>query len=410
MSEQNNNNNRNLQNSTLGAGGTLLNDILVIDFSQFLSGPSAALRLADMGAQVVKIEKPGTGDICRQLYVSDVMIEGESTIFHAINRNKQSYAADLKDPDHLEKVKQILAKADVMMHNFRPGVMERIGLDYETVKNINPTIIYAEINGYGTDGPWKDLPGQDLLLQAASGLTWLSNNNDESPTPMGVAVVDIMAGTHIAQGILAALYKRGISGEGALIQVSMFESILDFQFEVLTCYYNDGNQLPVRSAVNSGHAYIAAPYGIYKTNDGYIALAMTNILLLADLLHCDPLKKFADSNDWFEKRDEIKEILANHLVSNTSVHWLRILEKADIWCAPVMDYDQLIKEEGYRLLNMEITVKTSNGLSVKTTRCPIRVDGKLLNSSKGAPVLGEDNEEVDKQFGLIKELQPVIKS
>ncbi|RYZ16537.1 MAG: CoA transferase, partial [Sphingobacteriales bacterium] len=201
----------------------LLDDIIVVDFSQFLSGPSAALRLADMGAQVIKIERPGTGDICRQLYVSDVMIEGESTIFHAINRNKQSYAADLKDVLDLEKVKQLLAKADVMMHNFRPGVMERIGLDYETVKKINPSIIYAEISGYGNDGEWSGLPGQDLLLQAASGLTWLSNNNDESPTPMGVAVVDIMAGTHIAQGILATLYKRAISGEGAMVQVNMFE-------------------------------------------------------------------------------------------------------------------------------------------------------------------------------------------
>lgn len=388
----------------------LLEDILVVDFSQFLSGPSAALRLADMGAQVIKIEKPGTGDICRQLYVSDVMIEGESTIFHAINRNKQSYAADLKDADDLEKVKQLLAKADVMMHNFRPGVMERIGLDYETVKNINPTIIYAELNGYGTEGSWKDLPGQDLLLQAASGLTWLSNNNDESPTPMGVAVVDILAGTHIAQGILASLYKRGVTGEGALVQVSMFESILDFQFEVLTCYYNDGNQLPVRSAINSGHAYVAAPYGIYQTKDSYIALAMTNIVLLAELLRCEPLKKFSDSNDWFDKRDEIKEMLASHLASNTADHWLTILEKADIWCAPVMDYDKLVKEEGYRVLNMEITVKTNNGLSVKTTRCPLRVDGKLLISAKGAPVLGEDNEVIDKQFGIVKELQPAIKN
>src|SRR5829696_5231675 len=124
----------------------LLEDIIVIDFSQFLSGPSASLRLADMGAQVIKIERPGTGDICRQLYVSDVMIEGESTIFHAINRNKQSYVADLKDSNDLAKVKQLLEKADVMMHNFRPGVMERIGLDYETVKSINPSIVYAEIN------------------------------------------------------------------------------------------------------------------------------------------------------------------------------------------------------------------------------------------------------------------------
>lgn len=383
----------------------LLQDILIVDFSQFLSGPSASLRLADMGAQVIKIERPGTGDICRQLYVSDVKIEGESTIFHAINRNKQSYAANLKNADDLEKVKQLLIKADVLMHNFRPGVMERIGLDYETVKAINPGIIYAEINGYGNEGPWKDLPGQDLLLQAASGLTWLSNNNDESPTPMGVAVVDIMGGTHIAQGILATLYKRGISGEGALVQVSMFESILDFQFEVLTCYYNDGNQLPVRSSINSGHAYIAAPYGIYKTKDGYIALAMSNILLLAQLLECQPLEQFTDNNDWFTRRDPIKKILAGHLASGTTGHWLGILEKADIWCAPVMDYEKLVQQEGYRTLNMEIVVKTSNGLSVTTTRCPIRVDGKMLVSERGAPVLGEHNVQIEHQFGLLNELQ-----
>jgi CoA:oxalate CoA-transferase len=383
----------------------LLQDIVVIDFSQFLSGPSAALRLADMGAQVIKIEKPGTGDICRQLYVSDVMIEGESTIFHAINRNKQSYAADLKDPDDLEKIKRLIEKADVLLHNFRPGVMQRLGLDYETIKNINPSIIYAEVSGYGNEGPWKDLPGQDLLLQAASGLTWLSNNYNESPTPMGVAVVDIMAGTHIAQGILACLYQKAITGAGALVQVSMFESILDFQFEVLTCYYNDGNELPVRSAVNSAHAYVAAPYGIYKTNDGYIALAMNNILLLAELLKCDPLKEFADSNDWFSKRDQIKKILADCLVKHITGYWLSILEKADIWCAPVMDYDALSKEDGYKLLNMEIVVKTSNGLSVTTTRCPLRVDGKLLISNKGAPVLGEDNEEIEEKFGLVKELE-----
>jgi crotonobetainyl-CoA:carnitine CoA-transferase CaiB-like acyl-CoA transferase len=383
----------------------LLQDILVVDFSQFLSGPSASLRLADMGAQVIKIERPGSGDICRQLYVSDVKIEGESTIFHAINRNKQSYEADIKDPEDLEKVKQLLTKADVMMHNFRPGVMERIGLDYESVKRINPTIIYAEITGYGNEGPWRDLPGQDLLLQAASGLTWLSNNYDENPTPMGVAVVDIMGGTHIAQGILAALFQRGISGEGALVQVSMFESILDFQFEVLTCYYNDGNQLPVRSSINSGHAYVAAPYGIYKTRDGYIALAMGNIVLLAQLLQCEALKEFSDNNDWFTRRDTIKQVLAEHLLGNDTQYWLDILEKADVWCAPVLDYEKLVKQDGYRALNMEIVVKTSNGLSVTTTRCPIRVDGKILVSEKGAPVLGEHNQEIEHQFGLLNELQ-----
>ena len=387
----------------------LLNDILVLDFSQFLSGPSASLRLGDMGAQVIKIEKPGTGDICRELYVSDVMIEGESTIFHAINRNKQSYVADLKNPDDLVKVKQLITKADVVMHNFRPGVMERIGLDYATVKEIKPDIVYAEISGYGNEGPWKDLPGQDLLLQSVSGLTWLSNNNNENPTPMGVAVVDILAGTHIAQGILAALYGRLTSGEGALVQVSMFESILDFQFEVLTCYYNDGRQLPVRGAVNSAHAYVAAPYGLYKTNDNYIALAMTNIPTLAHLLGCEPLKHFIDSNDWFAKRDEIKKILADHLKTKASAQWLAILEKADIWCAPVMDYDGLVKEEGYRILDMEVTVQTSKGISVTTTRCPVRVDGEILLSDKGAPRLGEHNEAIEQQFGIAGQLQGLHK-
>lgn len=382
----------------------LLQDIFVVDFSQFLSGPSAGLRLADMGAQVIKIERPGTGDICRQLYVSDVRIDGESTIFHAINRNKKSYVADLKKPAGLELVKQLLTKADVMLHNFRPGVMEKIGLDYETVRALNPSIIYAEVSGFGNEGPWAALPGQDLLLQAASGLTWLSNNHDESPTPMGVAVVDIMAGTHITQGILAALYKRAVTGEGALVQVSMLESILDFQFEVLTCYYNDGKQLPVRSAVNSAHAYIAAPYGIYKTTDGFMALAMSPIPKLAELLQCEPLKPFSDSQDWFSRRDEIKRLLAAHLQTHTTAHWLGILEAADIWCAPVMDYDTLVQHEGYRALNMEIKVQTSNGLTVTTTRCPFRVDGELLVSDIGAPMLGEHNAQIDQEFGLVNEL------
>ena len=376
----------------------LLDDILVIDFSQFLSGPSAGLRLADMGARVIKIEKSGSGDICRELYVSDVMLEGESTIFHAINRNKESYAANLKNAEDLEKVKILISEADVLIHNFRPGVMERLGLSYDTVKAINPSIIYSEISGYSEEGPWKDLPGQDLLLQSVSGLAWLSNNDNTTPTPMGVAVVDILAGAHLAQGILAALYQNAITGEGALVQVSMFESILDFQFEVLTCFYNDGNELPVRSSVNNGHAYIAAPYGIYKTKNGYLALAMGNIVTLGELLKCEELKCYTNAEDWFNKRDEIKKIVADHLLNGTTECWLNILEPADIWCSKVLDYDALTKEEGYKVLDMELKVKTSNGLQITTTRCPIRVDGKLLLSDKGAPLLGEHNRQIEEEF------------
>ena len=379
---------------------SLLQDIVIVDLSQFLSGPSAALRLADMGAQVIKIEKPDGGDICRQLYVSDVVLGGESTIFHAINRNKQSYAADLKNEAHLAKIKKLLAKADVMMHNFRPGVIERLGLDYETVKAINPDIIYAEISGYGDEGPWKNLPGQDLLLQSVSGLSWLTNNSDQPPTPMGVSVADILAGTHLAQGILAALYRRTVSGEGALVQVSMLESVLDYQFELITCFHNDGGQLPVRSSVNNGNAYIAAPYGIYQTADGHLALAMGNILTLGKLLECAPLLTFTDTSAWFSQRDEIKNVLVNHLVTQPTKHWLSILEPADIWCAQVMNYETLRNEEGYKSLHMELEVETGSGLEIVTTRCPLRVDGALLQSATGAPFIGEHNNIVDAQFGI----------
>ena len=379
----------------------LLENILVVDFSQFLSGPSTSLRLADLGARVIKIEKPGSGDICRELYVSDVKIEGESTIFHAINRNKESYCADLKNAGDLRKIRQLLAQTDVLLHNFRPGVMQRLGLDYETVKTINPSIVYAEISGYGQEGEFRELPGQDLLLQALSGLPYLSHNADQPPTPMGVAVVDILAGAHAAQGILAALYQRGVNGEGALVQVSMLESALDFQFEVLACFLNDGQELPERSAINNAHNYVGAPYGVYRTANGYLALAMGNIIQLGDLLGCPGLEAYPDPKDWFGQRDAIKRVLAEHLRGQATEHWLSILEPADIWCSEVLNYAQLLEQEGYQVLDMELVVKTTAGHRIRTTRCPVRVDGKTLGSTVGAPALGEHNTALDREFELI---------
>mgnify|MGYP002010178154 CR=1 FL=1 len=161
-----------------------LEGLTVLEFSQFLSGPYAGLRLSDLGARVIKIERPEVGDLCRTLYISDTDLEGDSTLFHAINRNKESFSANLKDPKDLELVKKLIAKADIITQNFRPGVIEKIGLDYESVKKINPQIVYGSISGYGSDGPWKDLPGQDLLAQSRTGLVWLNGNGGEAPTPM----------------------------------------------------------------------------------------------------------------------------------------------------------------------------------------------------------------------------------
>src|SRR5438067_1018329 len=150
-----------------------LDGMVVLEFAQFLAGPSAGLRLADLGARVIKIERPGAGEAGRQIAIKNLFIDGDSLVFHTINRNKQSYAADLKNPDDLAKVKQLIERADVMTHNFRPGVMEKLGLDYPSVAKLNPRIIYGEITGYGQSGPWKLKPGQDLLVQCLSGLTWL---------------------------------------------------------------------------------------------------------------------------------------------------------------------------------------------------------------------------------------------
>nr|WP_199000349.1 CaiB/BaiF CoA-transferase family protein [Flavobacterium sp. ASV13] len=373
-----------------------LEDYLIVDFSQFLSGPSASLRLADLGARVIKIEKPGTGDICRTLYTSDLIMNGESSVFHTINRNKESFAIDFKQPEELQKLKKLLAKADVVMHNFRPGVMERIGLSYDDVKVINPTVVYASISGFGNHPELKDLPGQDLLLQSLTALTWLSGNQEDGPVPMGLSIVDMLAGAHLAQGILAALYRKASQNIGGTVQVSMLESAFDFQFETITTFFNDGGELPVRTKTNNAHAYLGAPYGIYQTKNGYLALAMGSIPVLASLLKCDELLQFPENK--FTLRDEIKNILASHLLTQETQFWLDILEPADIWCAGVLNYEQLFKEDGFKVLEFTQQVEMLDGYSYKTTRCPIKIDGEYFTSTKGSPKLGQDNERIIKEF------------
>ena len=164
-----------------------LNGLVVLDFSQFLSGPLCTLKLADLGARVIKVERPGAGDLCRHLYLSDTDIDGDNSLFHAINRNKESITADLRDPGDRKRLRALLETADVMVQNFRPGVIERQGFGYDAVRAINPRIVYGSISGYGEEGPRKDLPGQDLLAQARSGLLWLTGSRDDPPMPMGLA-------------------------------------------------------------------------------------------------------------------------------------------------------------------------------------------------------------------------------
>src|ERR1700753_2455986 len=253
-----------------------LDGLTILEFSQYLSGPSAGLRLADLGARVIKIERPGSGDACRRLSIKNLWVDGDSLLFHTINRNKESFTADLKTKEGLEKIKALIKKADVLTHNFRPGVMESAGLNYEAVKAENPKLIYGAISGYGSEGPWKDRPGQDLLLQSMSGLAYMTGNEKDQPMPFGLSIADSLCGAQLVQGILGALVRRQRTGEGALVEISMMESLLDLQFEFLTTYHTSG-QLPRRSQFSNGNPLLSAPYGIYATADGYPAIAMVNI-------------------------------------------------------------------------------------------------------------------------------------
>lgn len=377
-----------------------LEGLLVLDFSQFLSGPSAALRLADLGARVIKIERPESGDICRTLYISNLQLDGDSTLFHSINRNKESFSIDLKNEQNRNQLNQLIAKADILIENFRPGVMERLQLDYQSIKEINPTIVYGEITGYGHDGPWENKPGQDLLLQSLSGLAYLNGDSAQQPVPFGLSVVDMIAGEQLVQGILAGLFRRTISNQGTYVQVSLLEAVLDIQFELLTVYLNDGRKLPKRSEVNNANVYLGAPYGIYETSDGYIALAMGSITELGKLIDCPELQIFADPQSSFDRRDEIKSILVKHMRTNTTDYWLSRLEPADFWAAEVMSWEKLLQHEGFKTLDMIQKIYRDKDLSMLTTRCPIRIDGQIFKTNVGSPRVGQHNESILEELGL----------
>ena len=377
-----------------------LQGLLVLDFSQFLAGPSCALRLADLGAEVIKIERPRGGDLSRSLYLADQSFAGESALFHTINRNKKSFAADLKNESDLRRVKALVARADVMVHNFRPGVMDRLGLDFDTVSTLNPKLVYAAITGYGVTGPWRDKPGQDLLVQSMSGLTWLSGDDSQGPVPLGVSIADLMAGAHLVQGILAMLVRRATTGRGGRVDVSLFESAMDIQLEQFTAFMNGGRAQPPRDKVNSASVYLGAPYGVYQTADGFLAIAMTPVDRLRKLIDCEALAPYDDSSTWFRERAAIKGILVKHLATRASAHWLGILEPADVWCAEVFTWPQMIRQKGFEALGLTQDIHDAKNGSMTTTRCPIRIDGEVLYSDRGAPPLGRDNEEITRAFSL----------
>ena len=379
-----------------------LDGMLVLDFSQFLAGPVAAMRLADLGARVIKIERPGTGDIGRTLAFAGLESDGDTLSFHIMNRNKESFAADLKSSEGLAEVWKLVAKADVIIQNFRPGVIERLGLGYEDVKKVNPRIVYGSASGYGSTGPWKDRPGQDLLAQSISGLPWLNGSKENPPIPVGLAVADIFTSTHLAHGVTALLLRREPTGVGGLVESSLIEAMLDLQFELISAHMFDPEVIVKRGAKNSAHAFLPAPYGLYETSDGYLAIAMTPIPQLGSLLDLD-FSAYEDPASWWSKQEEIMKALATQLKTRTTDAWLAILDAADIWCAPVLSLPELVAHEGFAELDMVQKTQRSSGdgasiVEITTTRSPMRIDGRTVTSTRGAPHVGEHTEEIRQEL------------
>ena len=372
-----------------------LEGLRVLDFSQFLAGPYAALKLADMGADVVKVERVGTGDLSRHLYLTDTRIGGESTIFHAINRNKRSVAVDMKSDSDRAAIRDLVRGADVVLQNFRPGVMDRLGFGYDAVRAINPKVVYGSVTGYGTDGPWVDLPGQDLLAQARSGMMWLTGGADDGPVAVGLPIGDVLAGAALAHGVLAMLFRRERHGIGGLVETSLMEVLADLQFELLTTWLNDGGRMPKRSGQNPAHAYLAAPYGVYATADGHVAIAMGKLDLLAGITGLDSETSALDP---FAARDRIKAGLAAALVTKPTADWMEAFIAADIWAAPVLDWRELVASGMMETLDMLQTVERGE-VRLQTTRLPIKFDGQRPAASRAAPALGDANDLLSKGWG-----------
>jgi len=369
-----------------------LKDIIVLEFSQYLAGPCAGLRLADLGARVIKIERPETGEAGRKLSIKNMWVDDSSLLFHTINRNKESFAVDLNREEDLQWLRKLIRNAHIIIHNFRPGVMERKGLNYEEVKRINPSIIYTEISGYSENGPWKNKPGQDLLLQSLSGLTYTTGNKNDPPTPFGLAMGDYLCGNQAAQFIIAALKKAKKTGKGSLLQLSLMESLIDFQFEFLTTYFQS-RKLPMRSEISNGNPLLSAPYGIYKTADGYLAIAMMPLSELNEILQLGALQDYRE-DEAFVKRDEIKAIIARRLLDHPNQYWLDKAAVLDLWIMPVLNWKEMEASQGYQILEMEQRVILNKGKSFLTTRCPIRINKKVLKSDKPAPEVGSGNETI----------------
>jgi crotonobetainyl-CoA:carnitine CoA-transferase CaiB-like acyl-CoA transferase len=374
-----------------------LDKLVVIDFTNHLSGPYCAMILADQGADVIKVERPGKGDDLRQ---SPPHVNGEGAPFMLWNRNKRSIELDLKNPDDLKTAKELVKTADVMVENFRPGVAERIGIGYETMAELNPSLIYCSISGFGQTGPYSSRGGFDLVAQAMSGLMTINGPPEGGPYRIPIAISDVAAGMNGAIGILTALQHRNKTGEGQQVDVSLLDSALSM------CVYEAANvfatgQKPER--LGQGHRG-SAPYQIFPTKDGWLALGasqqkfweQTCEIIGADNLISDP--RFLEKKDRVARQQELAAILAPYFQKENTKHWFKKLDALGIPCGPVMDHLETLSDPHIIAREMIAKVHHPKAGSGRTLGTPIKLSKTPGGVRQAAPTLGEHNDEVRDQL------------
>lgn len=374
-----------------------LTGVRVISLTHFLQGPSGVQFLADLGADVVKVEPPRGGAWERRWSGAETFLNGESVFFLLAHRNQRSITVDLKSGRGKDVLWRLIRAADVLVENYRPGVLDRLGFDYDAVHRANPRLVYCACSGYGPDGPYRERPGQDLLLQAESGLARLTGGADAPPTPVGTAVVDQHGAALIAVGVLAALHGRDRSGTGCRVDVSLLASALDLQIEPLT-YYLNGGRLQPRSRTGLATTFHEAPYGVYQTRDGWIAVSLSSIARLAELAGSARLTEFREE-ERFSRREEISAAIGEAMAARTTREWLDTLGAAGLWCAPVNGYVEVTADPQVQWNRTFLEVDHPRAGRVRLLTHPIRYNGEPPPLQRRPPLIGEHTAEVLRELG-----------
>lgn len=374
-----------------------LEGIRIVSFTQFLLGPAAVQYLSDLGADVVKIEPP-SGAWERSWAGGESFRNGVSVFFMLANRNSRSITLDLKSKEGLEAARELIATADVLVENFRPGVMDSLGLGYDAVRQDNPRLVYASASGYGGSGPFRKLPGQDLLLQAVTGLASITGSAKEAPVPAGAAVVDQHGASLLAMGILAALLHRGRTGEGQHVEVNMVQAGLDLQTEPLTYHMNGGKVSPPEEKV--GSQFHPGPYGIYPTQDGHVAISLSPVATVRQALDDAPeLLPYEDPSIAFAARDDIRRAMAALIAAYSTTDIVEKLRAGGVWCAPVNDLAAVLEDPIVTSLDPIMEIEHPDAGNIKLLRHPVtysRIDTTLRRIP---PRLGEHSQEILSELG-----------